>query len=73
MKMRDALFLRQDVIEVLRKEIGKTNQKAWAKANGVSASYVNDVLQGHRAPGFKVLAALGFKALEFYAKDQNHE
>jgi hypothetical protein len=41
------------------KEAG--SQKLWARANGVSESYVSDVLLGRRMPGKKILAPLGFE------------
>jgi hypothetical protein len=31
----------------------------WARHYGVSPAYVSDVLKGHKAPGKKILAALG--------------
>lgn len=42
------------------------SQKAWATANGVSATYVNDVLQGHREPGDAILTALGLRRIVTY-------
>lgn len=44
------------------------NTESLAKSHGISAAYVNDVLQGHRMPGPTVLKALGFNFLELYAK-----
>lgn len=43
-------------------------QKSAAKAYGVSASYLNDVLEGRRRPGKKILDALGFKAVTYYER-----
>lgn len=40
------------------------SQKAWAQANGMSAVHVCDVLQGNRAPGEKILTALGYRRSE---------
>lgn len=37
------------------------SQKAFALASGVSPQYVNDVLQGHRLAGDKLLDALGLE------------
>jgi hypothetical protein len=42
------------------------SQQAWAKAHGMSASYVGDVLRGRREPGPKVCAVLGFKPVVSY-------
>ena len=42
-------------------------QSNWAKANGVSTAYVNDILQGRREPGKKVLDVLGFEKRVYYA------
>jgi hypothetical protein len=50
---------RAQVLTALRDAIGNTPQSTWARAHGISAAYVNDVLAGRRAPGRKVLAALG--------------
>jgi len=35
------------------------SQRAWAKAHGVSAAYVSDVLADRRNPGRSILAPLG--------------
>jgi len=41
-------------------------QSNFARAHGVSTAYVNDVLQGRREPGKKILDALGFEKQVFY-------
>jgi len=66
--LKPTFYLRADVVEALRKQASTTTQKEWAKAHGVSPSYVNDVLQGHRAPGATLLKALGFKFTELYER-----
>lgn len=35
------------------------SQQAWAKLHGISAPYVNDVINGRRGPGKSILSALG--------------
>lgn len=37
------------------------SRAAWAKAHGVSATYVSDVLGGRREPGVSILDALGLE------------
>ncbi len=44
------------------------SQTAWAKEAGMSAAYVCDVLQERRAPGDKVLAALGIERVTVYRR-----
>ena len=41
-------------------------QAAWAKAHGVSAAYVNDVLRERREPGKSILDALGLEKVVTY-------
>ena len=42
------------------------SQQAWAEENGLSVSYVNDVLKRRRGPGMSILTALGLtKAVEY--------
>ena len=41
-------------------------QAAWAKAHGVSAAYVNDVLRERREPGKAILDALGLEKVMTY-------
>ena len=42
------------------------NQRAWAKANGVSDTYVSDCLAGRREPGDSIARALGYKPVTMY-------
>jgi len=57
-----------DVIEILRDDITASidGQAAWARTHGVSPAYVNDVLNGRRDPGPKILAAIGFEKVVTY-------
>lgn len=56
---------RQDVIERLRAACTSVGgQKAWASRNGVSISYVSDVLFGRRVPGDGILRGLGLQRAE---------
>jgi hypothetical protein len=49
-----------DVRVLLRAECHLAgSQRAWAKAHGVSAAYVSDVLSDRRNPGRSILAPLG--------------
>lgn len=41
-------------------------QSNFAKAHGISTAYVNDILQGRRDPGKKILDAIGFEKQVFY-------
>jgi len=60
---RRALPLREgDVIERLRaacKSVG--GQTAWARTQGLSVPYVNDVYRGRKAPGDAILRGLGLQ------------
>lgn len=52
----------QTLIEELRRRCQESgSQKAWAKANGISAAYVNDVIQGRREVSDNFAALLGFE------------
>lgn len=56
-------------VELLRAAVDKAGtQTAFAKKHGVSISYVNDVLQGRRAAGAKILKALGLESQLTYRK-----
>ena len=57
-----------DVIDILRDDITASidGQAAWARAHKVSAAYVNDVLNGRRDPGPKILDAIGFEKVVTY-------
>ena len=41
-------------------------QSSFAKAHGISTAYVNDILQGRRDPGKKILDAIGFEKRVIY-------
>lgn len=56
-------------VELLRAAVDKAGtQTAFAKKHGISIAYVNDVLQGRRAPGDKILKALGLESQLTYKK-----
>lgn len=58
-----------DVREMLKGKIGYNHGvRALAKQLGVSQGYMSDVLSGKRAPGPKILAALGFSPEPVYVK-----
>lgn len=60
-----------DVIGALRFEI-RGSQAEWAKANGLSAAYVNDILNGRRSPGPKLLSILGLEKTVTYSPIKPH-
>lgn len=54
----------QDVIRRLRAAVDQAGgQRAFARAVGVTAAYVNDMLRGRRSVGVKVLDALGIERI----------
>lgn len=56
-----------DVIALLRARCAQAGSQAkWARENGLSQTYVNEVLRGSRQPGAKLLKALGMKAVVDY-------
>ena len=58
-----------DVLALLAKQCERTgSQVAWAKANGVSAAYVSDVLGRRREPGEAILTALGLERVVIYKR-----
>lgn len=52
------------LLEALRTMCEQSTQKDVAAQVGISQSYLNDVLQGHRMPGQKILDALKLRQLE---------
>ena len=44
-------------------------QRQWARENGISQAYVNQVSRGHALPGAKLLAALGLRRVVSYEKE----
>lgn len=58
------------VRDFLRTECAEAGgQKVWADRNGVSSSYVCDVLQGRREPGDSICAGLGLRRHVVYLYD----
>lgn len=56
-------------VDLLRAAVDKAGtQTAFAKKHGISIAYVNDVLQGRRQPGDKILKALGLESQVTYRK-----
>lgn len=59
----------QDIREHLRIAVLTAgSQKAFAARHGISPAYINDVLQGRREPGEKILAAIGFERVVTYRR-----
>ena len=55
------------IVEALTKAVNAAGtQTAFAKQHGVSLAYVNDVLQGRRKAGKKILTALGLRPVVSY-------
>lgn len=42
------------------------SQAAWCAENNISTAYVSDALNRRRAPGKKILTALGYEAVTYY-------
>lgn len=55
-------------VRAMLKASAKPTQAAYAKDKGLSAQYVNDVVQGHREPGPTVLDALGLEKVVTYRR-----
>lgn len=63
------LLTPDDVLDVLRDECAEMGtQKAWAKKNGVSPAYVNDLLQGRREISDRVAEMLGYERHVIFTK-----
>lgn len=61
-----------DILRMLLRECRRAGTQAeWAKAQGLSATYVSDVLKGRRAPGDSILSALGFERVVTYRRKSN--
>jgi hypothetical protein len=58
-----------EVLNLLASECGKSDSRTgWARANGLSPSYVGDVLARRRDPGKGILQALGLRRVVTYEK-----
>lgn len=55
----------EGVVELLSAAVAG-NQTAWASAHDMSQTYVSDVLRGNKAPGIKMLNALGLERVVTY-------
>lgn len=58
----------QELREVIREKIGSGTQKEFALSTGISNSYLNDILNGHREPGLKFLMAIGYRRVVKYER-----
>lgn len=67
---RETIELTQpDVVARLREAtLLAGSQRAWARAHGVSAAYVSDVLSGRRDPGESILRPLGLATVVRYSR-----
>jgi transcriptional regulator with XRE-family HTH domain len=65
------LMDRDDLIAHIRLIINERHgglQSDFAQNNKISSAYINDILQGRREPGQKVLDAIGFEKVVTYQK-----
>lgn len=67
--MKEKLLNIDDIVSLLREEV-KTcgSQEAFAAKAGVTQQYVGDILRGQRAPGQKILDALGIEKIAYYVR-----
>lgn len=65
------IITREEIIETLKEELrGYSSQSAFADKLGVYPSFLNAVLWGHRAPGFKIMEHLGIEEIKVYKKKE---
>ncbi len=58
-----------DAVQTLRHAVEKAGgQLAFSQVSGVSAQYVNDVLNGRKEPGRKILDAIGLERVVTHRK-----
>jgi transcriptional regulator with XRE-family HTH domain len=50
---------RQEVVELLKKRMGKKTLRGFGEEIGLSAPYLSDVFRGNREPGPSILAVIG--------------
>jgi hypothetical protein len=65
--MAARVFTLAEVMALVRKAAG-ANRAAWARRHMISASYLSDVLNGHRPPGDAILKALGLERVTAYRR-----
>lgn len=66
-----AIFLNSsELVELVNCHLidNELSQKDFAKATGISTSYLCDFLQGKRRPGPTILKALGFEEQPYFKK-----
>lgn len=60
-----------ELLGLMQRRIRKSgSQAAWARENGLSVPYVNDVLNCRRGPGASILRALGVEKVVIYRKSE---
>jgi len=57
-----------DVLRMMKRQQGDRSQYALAKELGVSNQFLTDIFKGRRAPGKKLLSALGLTQRTIYEK-----
>ena len=58
----------EEIVAVVKKQIGHSSQKEWAEKAGISAAYLSDFLLGRRRPGPAILRGAGFSVTPYYRK-----
>jgi len=60
---------REQLIRMIRRQIRDVGSQAqWAADHGISGAYLNDVLQGRRDPGEKMLRPMRLERVVTYRK-----
>jgi plasmid maintenance system antidote protein VapI len=49
------------VVEIIRKEVGKSSQRQVAREKGITAAYLNDIIHGRRKVSAAVAALFGYE------------
>lgn len=62
------IAIMDSIVFAITKACKDTSQKAVATRLGVSRAHINDVINGRRYPGTRMLKALGFEAFTLYRK-----
>ena len=57
-----------DVLRMMKRQQGDRSQYALAQELGVSNQFLTDIFKGRRAPGEKLLSALGLTQRTIYEK-----
>jgi hypothetical protein len=58
----DVRQLFRDQAEAMTPDRRNGGMRAWCRHHGISQAYASQFLNGHKAPGAKILAALGLRS-----------